>query len=48
MLPLKSLLQYAEETKLSDLLRMESYHEQEYASLLKTQTENFSEPRGDS
>lgn len=38
LLPLKFLLQYAEETKFSELLRMENHHEQEYTSLLKTQT----------
>lgn len=38
LLPLKFLLQYAEETKISDFLRMEKHYEQEYASQLMTQT----------
>ncbi len=38
LLPLKFLLQYAEETKISNLLQLENNIEQEYASLLKAQT----------
>lgn len=38
LLPLKFLLQYAKEAKVSDLLQMENHHGQEYASLVKTQT----------
>lgn len=38
LLPLKFLLQYAEEAKTYDLLQMENHHEQEYTFLLKTQT----------